>query len=52
MRLLVTPARWCATFALYALLIPTLVLLAVLNAAAKAALFIADALADGVEAVR
>jgi len=46
------PARWCAICALFALLIPTLVLLAVLNAAAKGVLFIADALADGVEAVR
>lgn len=52
MRLLVKLARWCATCTLCALLIPTLLLLAVLNAAAKGALFIADALADGVEAVR
>lgn len=39
-------------FALCALLIPTLVLLAVLNSAAKGVLWLADALADGVEAVR
>lgn len=52
MRLPIALARWCAKFALCALLIPTLVLLAVLNAAAKGVLWLADALADGVEAVR
>ena len=52
MRLLREPARWCAIFALFLALVPTLALLAGVNLLAKGLLVLADVLADTLEGLR
>ncbi len=52
LRLLREPARWCAIFGLYLVLLPTVALLAVSNLQAKAFLTLSETLADALDAVR
>jgi hypothetical protein len=52
LRLLREPARWCAIFGLYLVLLPTVALLAVSNLQAKVFLTLSEALADALDHVR
>jgi hypothetical protein len=52
LRLFSEPARWCAIFGLYLVLLPTVALLAVSNLQAKAFLAASEALADLLDRVR